>query len=349
MNKVVTIALPAYKNMTYLPEALRCVDRQDYRDIELIVSDNGMNGGLVKEIADQNYSRPYRFRQNPQTVSCSEHWNQIIDEATGEYFMMLCDDDEITPNYVSEMVHFLESHSEAGAVFSRQEIIDTAGRIIGTSRDNLPQLMSCDDWVRAWCHYELGFKTWVTHLAKTDEIRNCGRYPLFGRGTANDDALLLKLCLERSVGFCTTCTFRNRKYETSFGLSEDCRQLAVDYAEFFKFLDNDPQLVDFARQYPQRWAATRSYLEKLSWEVYFARWGWLYRNRLSTAEWIRVAFAMPYIPGYYRAVIAKLVRDAKAYALSPVKRSLPGVYKTYARLRYGKPSDEVDDDLIART
>src|SRR5262249_50670051 len=117
----------------------------------------------------------------------------------------------------------------------------------------------------------------------------------------------------------------------------------------FKFLDSDPQLVDFASRHPERWAAAKGYLVKLSWEVYFARWGWLYRKRLSTAEWIRVAFAMPYIPAYYRAVIAKLIRDAKAYALSPVKRSLPGAYTAYRRLRRGRPSDEIDDDLIART
>ena len=65
MSKLVTIGIPIYKRLTTLPQALQSVASQDYPDIELIVSDNGENGNKVKEIVEQCYPRPFRFRQNP--------------------------------------------------------------------------------------------------------------------------------------------------------------------------------------------------------------------------------------------------------------------------------------------
>ena len=64
--KLVTIALPIYKRLEYLPHVLGIVAAQDYPDIELLVSDNGMNGTRVREIVEASYPRPYRFRQNPR-------------------------------------------------------------------------------------------------------------------------------------------------------------------------------------------------------------------------------------------------------------------------------------------
>ena len=45
-----------------------------------------------------HYSRPFNFRQNPHTVSVGIHLNQIIQAASGKYFVRVCDDDEISAN-----------------------------------------------------------------------------------------------------------------------------------------------------------------------------------------------------------------------------------------------------------
>jgi len=122
MNKLVTVGIPIYKRLEYLPSVLKIVGSQDYPHIELIVSDNGMNGPAVSEILDRNYSRPSRFRQNPSTVGMSIHFNQIIREASGEYFVLLADDDEISSNYISELVNLLERYPQASLAMAFQEI-----------------------------------------------------------------------------------------------------------------------------------------------------------------------------------------------------------------------------------
>src|SRR5688500_1617447 len=112
MDKLVTIGIPVYKRLEYLPNVLRIVGAQDYPNIDLLVSDNGLNGTAVQDTVVKHYPKPYRFRQNAATVSGSNHWTQLIENANGEYFVLLADDDEITPNFVSTLVRLLEKHPE---------------------------------------------------------------------------------------------------------------------------------------------------------------------------------------------------------------------------------------------
>src|SRR5688572_32233840 len=108
MAELVTIGIPVYQRLSFLPNVLRSVNQQDYPNIELIVSDNGINGTAILSILKEHCPRTFKFRQNPQVETMSTHFNQIINAASGKYFMLLCDDDEISSNYVSELVGLLE-------------------------------------------------------------------------------------------------------------------------------------------------------------------------------------------------------------------------------------------------
>jgi glycosyltransferase involved in cell wall biosynthesis len=142
MGSLVTIAIPVYKRLHYLPGVLQAVAAQDYHHIDLIVSDNGQNGPKVTEIIDRHYSRPYRFRQNGLTVNIPSHYHQILSETTGEYFVWLADDDLISPTFVSELVGILDNHPEVSAAIARQEVIDTTGRVLRRSSEEVPSFLA---------------------------------------------------------------------------------------------------------------------------------------------------------------------------------------------------------------
>src|SRR4029077_8745560 len=126
---------PIYKRLEFIPNVLQTIAAQDYPHIDLLISDNGMNGNNVKRIVDQHYTRPYRFRQNSQTVSGSSHYNQLIENAVGEYVVILADDDEISPNFVSGLMQVLEKHPSASAALAREEVLDFDGNVLRQSRD----------------------------------------------------------------------------------------------------------------------------------------------------------------------------------------------------------------------
>ena len=54
--KLVSIGVPIYKRLEYLPSILKMVYAQDYPSIELIISDNGQNGTKVREIIEAQLS-----------------------------------------------------------------------------------------------------------------------------------------------------------------------------------------------------------------------------------------------------------------------------------------------------
>jgi glycosyltransferase involved in cell wall biosynthesis len=307
---LVTIGIPVYRRLGFLPNVLRSVSEQDYRNLEIIVSDNGMNGTAIPAILKEHNPRSFKFRQNTRVETMSTHFNQIINAASGKYFMLLCDDDEISSNYVSELVSLLERNAQASIALSRQEIIDEYGSTLRWSSDNLPPLVSGPDFVRAaWQTHEYKYEGFATYLARTDQIKSCGGYPEFCKGLSHDDALLLKLCINNDVALSSRCAFRFRIYESSHGALISIKEVEQATREFLNFLECDQILQQFALKQPAEWNTLKKIIERMNWEFYYDRWIGMDRSKLTTLEWIKAAFALPFIPGYYMRVASTLAHS----------------------------------------
>jgi glycosyltransferase involved in cell wall biosynthesis len=338
MKPLVTIGIPIYKRLHFLPAALRVVSSQDYPAIELIVSDNGGNGSRVSELVAQHYTGSYKVRQNAATASVSEHYNQLVEAASGKYFVLLCDDDEISANFISELAGLLEQYPSAIAAIAMQEIMDESGSIIRKSKTDFPESMAGTHFIRAaWDTHEYAFECFATIMAPTEKIKACGGYPDFTTGTHNDDALLIKLCLAGDVALSNRCCFRWRVYESSHGWSISIGDLAKASREFLEFLNTDPAILEFARRNPTRWAMARKCLVDLGWKTYHLRWAGLYRRRLTLFEWLTAAFALPFIPDYYSAAARTIAARGKSVMAAPVKTVFPGTYAAYRAAKYGPP------------
>ena len=326
MSKLVTIALPVYKRLDYVVEALRSIAAQDYSNIELIVSDNGENGSKVRELAEQWYPRPFRFRQNPQTVPLPEHYNQLIQLATGEYFAFLDYDDVLSPNYVSDLVRILDEHPEVAVAISREEIIDPSGRVLRTSSPKIPTLLSGPEFVKSWTAY--GYESYATVLGRTVLIQEDGGHPFFPGGTYTDDALLIKLCLRGMVGTSQRSVFRWRWSEVSHGWSLKCASLAEDTRRFLVFLDEDPAILRYQAKAPEEWRELRNRLYRMAWHTYFERWAGLYHDRMPFLMWIKAGFRMPYIREYYAKLADTLWYAVKARCVTSIKSVMLGSRKS---------------------
>jgi glycosyltransferase involved in cell wall biosynthesis len=330
MTKLVTIGIPVYRRLDFLPHVLNIVRSQDYPDIELIVSDNGMNGSAVHDIVKKYYSRPNRFRQNSSTVAMAIHFNQIIQEASGEYFVLLADDDEISSNYVSELVTLLERHTRASVAMSIHETIDETGVPLRRSSEKVPEMLSGPDFIRAaWGTHEYGYESFSTFVARTANLVKCGGYPDFCRGTASDDALVIKLCLDNFVVFSTRCTYGKRYSGASEGYAMVIQDLSKGLREFLAFVESDPTIGAYAASHPREWRESERYLVNKAWKTYYYRWTGLYRKRLTYLEWVRAAFHMPFIPDYYRAVAQTFTQSVVDDGLEKLEEHLPWAYKIY--------------------
>jgi hypothetical protein len=184
-----------------------------------------------------------------------------------------------------------------------QETMDESGTVLRKSSDSVPELLSGPDFIRVvWDTHEYRFETLSTFLAKTADLKTCGGFPGFWKGTSSDDALVMTLCLNSFVTLSTRCAYRKRFYDNSYGYAMTAAELARGIKEFLKFLDQEPVFVRFAEHNSAGWAEIKRVMVNNAWKTYYYRWMNIYRQRLPTYQWMRAGFDLPFIPDYYRAV-----------------------------------------------
>lgn len=310
----ITIGVPIYRRLNYLPSVLEIVAKQDYPKVELLISDNGKNGNRVREMIPGNYRRLVRFRQNAETVDITTHFNQIIAEAEGEFFLMLNDDDEISLNFASGLVEMLEAHPDATLAYARQELINSEDVVIKVCERCLPEQLSGAEFIRAvWKRCAFGYENVESFVARRQALLAVGGYPNFTKGNHIDDGAVVRLCLQGAVVFNSECVFRHRIHEGGYGWQVSAGELAAACREFMKFLRGDPWIQKWASRNREEWKELKEILVRMSWNTYLWRWRDIYCTRMSLQRWIAAAFRMPFLPEYYKGVFRVLKERLKRF------------------------------------
>ena len=105
----VSVIIPTFNRLEYLPRALNSVLGQSYDDYELIVVDDGSTDQTVQAI-QQDYPSVNLIVQENRGVSAAR--NAGIREASGEWIALLDSDDEWLPGKLNSQMNALESHPE---------------------------------------------------------------------------------------------------------------------------------------------------------------------------------------------------------------------------------------------
>lgn len=130
MTSRATIAIPTLNRAKYLQVALQSALAQTWPNLEIIVSDNASTDGTAALLAGIDDPRLVRLRQ-PATVPVFDHWDSCLRNATGDYFLMLSDDDMLDPHAIEQMVQIFEDArargEELGFVTCRTTVIDGSG------------------------------------------------------------------------------------------------------------------------------------------------------------------------------------------------------------------------------
>ncbi len=91
-----SVLIPTRDRLDLLKEAIDSVRNQSYHNWELIVSDNCSDDDVEGYVRSQGDDRIVYYRQ-PNLVSVTDNWNTANDMATGDYMIMLGDDDALIP------------------------------------------------------------------------------------------------------------------------------------------------------------------------------------------------------------------------------------------------------------
>lgn len=102
--KKISVIIPMYNGEAFIGQCIRSVADQAYRNLEIIVVDDGSTDGGASVCAElmETDVRIHLCRQENRGVSAAR--NQGIDVATGEYVFFLDSDDAIHPLLLGEML-----------------------------------------------------------------------------------------------------------------------------------------------------------------------------------------------------------------------------------------------------
>jgi len=106
----VTIGMPTYRRAHTIRRALSSIAQQTYRNFALIISDNaGNDPETLKAVREFASDLPdVVLVAQSENLGALPNLNFLLATAETEYFMWLADDDEITPNYLEELVGLLD-------------------------------------------------------------------------------------------------------------------------------------------------------------------------------------------------------------------------------------------------
>ena len=104
---MISVIVPFYNEEKYLNRCLDSIINQTYKDLEIILIDDGSNDGSF-DIASKYESKDKRikiFRQNNQGLSSAR--NKGLDNCNGEYILFVDANDEILPTMIEELYDLL--------------------------------------------------------------------------------------------------------------------------------------------------------------------------------------------------------------------------------------------------
>ena len=160
----VSVVIPTYNGLKFLPETIASVMAQTFQDFELLLIDDGSSDGTAEWVAQFNRSQSLQassintidsettdlqtinsqtnhrirfFQQQRGGVSAAR--NLGIQNAVGEFVAFLDADDLWVPTKLARQINYLMQHPQVGLVHGWIALMDEAGTLTGRVLSSRPE------------------------------------------------------------------------------------------------------------------------------------------------------------------------------------------------------------------
>ncbi|MEX1019066.1 MAG: glycosyltransferase family A protein, partial [Litorilinea sp.] len=120
-----TIGVPLYHSARFVEIIIRNLEAIDYPNLEYIISDRHCADGALATLAN-HFADDARVRFVAATdgLNWVEHYNLLLEAATGDYMMWMPHDDSYAADYVATLVRELEDNPDCILAFGTLNPID---------------------------------------------------------------------------------------------------------------------------------------------------------------------------------------------------------------------------------
>jgi glycosyltransferase involved in cell wall biosynthesis len=115
----VSICIPAFKQTGYLSKLLDSILIQEYKDYEVIVTDDSIYDTVENLINQYDFKGRLKYIRNKERKGTPANWNEAISFASGEYIKLVHHDDWFAnSNSLQKFVDLLDNNPDADFAFS---------------------------------------------------------------------------------------------------------------------------------------------------------------------------------------------------------------------------------------
>ncbi len=139
---VVSIILPVYNGIKYLPQSVDSILRQDFTDFEFLVLDDCSTDGSWEWLQSLNDERVSLVR-NEQNRGLFYNLNFLIKKSKAGIIKLWSQDDVMYPNCIGAIVAFHRQHPQIGFSYTGRDYIDASGNNLNIQQqDDTPEIVS---------------------------------------------------------------------------------------------------------------------------------------------------------------------------------------------------------------
>ena len=110
---LVSFCFTTFKRKEFLADTLKSILRQTVGDYEVVVSDNDPEQS-AKEVVEGVRDLRFKYFPNETNLGMKKSFNKSLERSTGEYIVMIADDDPVYPDMLQTLLRTKEQHPGYG-------------------------------------------------------------------------------------------------------------------------------------------------------------------------------------------------------------------------------------------
>jgi glycosyltransferase involved in cell wall biosynthesis len=129
---IVSIGMPIYNESKYISETIESVLNQEFRDFQLIISDNASTDNTLS-ICQKYAAQDSRIRiiQNDTNIGASDNFKKVFEESNSQYFVWMAGHDLWHSQFLSKCIDGLDQNSSVVLYYPKSICIDDTDQNLG--------------------------------------------------------------------------------------------------------------------------------------------------------------------------------------------------------------------------